>query len=110
MSENKDYVDTKLNEIFIELRDQRKVLSNVVENTASIKAEINNLKEQLLNYNERLKKVENDVNDLKTQTKVYQELHVNDISNKEISYKKYTIILSILVVLFTAVNFLIKIL
>jgi conjugal transfer/entry exclusion protein len=110
MSENKDHVDTKLNEIFTELRDQRKVLSSVVENTASIKTDINNLKEQLLSYNERLKRVENDVNELKTQTRIYQELHTNDMENKEISYKKYTIILSVLVVIFTAINLLIKVL
>jgi archaellum component FlaC len=103
--------DKKLDQIYEELRQQRELLLNLSNNVVSLTKDVSFLKKQLDNYEERLNRVEINIDQLSSDRLASQK--INEERDKELQsralkeeifFKKWSIVMSVLMAIFTAIN------
>jgi len=107
--------DKKLDQIYDELRQQRELLLNLSNNVISLTKDVGFLKNQLDGYEDRLKKVETDVDQLSADRLASQKINQErdkELQNRSLKeeayYKKWSIVMSVLMAAFTVVNVIVK--
>jgi archaellum component FlaC len=103
--------DKKLDQIYEELRQQRELLLNLSNNVVSLTKDVGFLKKQLDSYEERLNRVELNIDQLSSDRLASQKINQerdkelqNRALKEEIFFKKWSIVMSVLMAVFTAIN------
>jgi archaellum component FlaC len=108
--------DKKLDQIYEELRQQRELLLNLSNNVVSLTKDVGFLKKQLDSYEERLNRVEINIDQISSDRLASQK--INEERDKELQsralkeeifFKKWSIVMSVLMAAFTAINAVISI-
>jgi len=107
--------DKKIDQIYDELKQQRELLLNLSNNVISLTKDVGFLKNQLDGYEDRLEKVETDIDQLSADRLASQKINEerdkelqNRTLKEEVYYKKWSIVMSVLMAAFTVINVIIK--